>query len=106
MKKTITLLGLLACLSVTVWTGIRVHWKRQQHEAIVVRIASNGGWFLENERVDRDGLSAVLKQDATKQRKVSICAEKNAPFESIVAVMDVCRAVRGSGMQVARETNN
>ena len=63
-----------------------------EHQQTVITIAADGSLYLAGERIELNQLGIRLKQFAAQPRPIAISADKGAPFESIVAVMDACKA--------------
>src|SRR5260221_1966562 len=65
--------------------------KQAPEQQIVVTIAADGTVYLAGERIDLKRLRTRLTELAAQRRSVAIRADKDAPFRSIVAVMDASK---------------
>ena len=64
---------------------------RMESKATVITIAHNGEVVLGTEQPDLHQLSAHLKQQAVPGKTITICANANADFNRVAAVVDACQ---------------
>jgi hypothetical protein len=94
MKKHATLVRtfcLCLCAGLAM-SGFYLSTRHTRTEPAVIGISADGGLTLDGKRIELNQLRTRLKENTARGRSIAVQADKGAPFERIVEVMDAAKA--------------